>query len=186
MANINPTILQYSDEELRKLKEKWEYVDENITSEEVKQYIDYKYLYWGTATDSDLWKCFQEDFGSFITATFNVLSTRKLQILRDYLLGRGVYVASTDKVKKITVAVSLVRCAQEYYKHRWTKEEVLAVLDKGIDIDFRILLNIASDTPPSTIPALRQYPYSQSFEPLQFQYETAISQVPQDPPVALH
>jgi hypothetical protein len=111
---------------------KWEAgIDtENSTSQDLTDYIQTKtHLYEvERAADSDLWDLYQEEFKDFTVATFKKVGTRPLQLLRNTLRSRGVYIQKNDKHN--TLAEVLYNTLQEEEQHQWTEDEIISAISE--------------------------------------------------------
>ena len=90
----------------------------NAGNEDLLDYIQTKtYQYRNEeARDKDLWDLYQEEFNGFTVATFKTLGSRPLQLLRNTLKARGVYVP--QNTKHITLAEVLYHTLQEDERHQ--------------------------------------------------------------------
>jgi hypothetical protein len=67
--------------------------------------------------DADMWETFQDDFGKWLSDNFNMCSRAKLEILKELLRRRGVYV---DLAIPLRIARAGLRGEREH--PTWTKE----------------------------------------------------------------
>ena len=170
---------------------KWEHGIDTIdtSNEDLLEYIQVKtYLYrTEEAIDQDLWDLYQEEFESFTVAILKTIGTKTLQMLRNTLRARGVYIQKNDR--HTTLAEVLYATLKEDERHQWTDEEIkiasteVKIESRQLQQRLRAMNLIDQSIPPSIGPSDHSQKASipqdlpQNQEPLLQQLEPQLHQL---------
>ncbi|KAI1003494.1 hypothetical protein K3495_g4718 [Podosphaera aphanis] len=124
---------------------------------DLTSYTRFKAYYYKNedVMDSNLWDLFQDDFKDFTISTFSQIKLRALQVLRDCLRSRGVFISKNTKRK--TIAQTLFECLQEEEQHIWTLQDIQETFSENYNLKSQKLTrqlecSPISVTPPDTKP----------------------------------